>query len=114
MRPRAGGVSRRIQGDDRRELRDTLDSLDAPDNMGVIVRTAGVGRAQAVECGHAAFDVLAAAFDGGNVHGYPLRIRMLWTSAVSPGATGAESTTLHVSPSMMIWSGFLKGGKTGR
>lgn len=44
--PRAGGVSRRIQGDDRRELRDTLDSLDAPDNMGVIVRTAGVGRAQ--------------------------------------------------------------------
>ena len=30
---------------------------------------------------------------------------MLWTSAVSPGATGAESTTLHVSPSMMIWSG---------
>lgn len=44
--PRAGGVSRRIQGDDRRELRDTLDSLDAPENMGVIVRTAGVGRAQ--------------------------------------------------------------------
>ena len=43
--PRAGGVSRRIQGDDRRELRDTLDSLDAPENMGVIVRTAGVGRA---------------------------------------------------------------------
>ena len=38
-----------------------------------------------VECGHAALDGLAAAFDGGNVHGYPLRIRMLWTSAVSPG-----------------------------
>ena len=44
--PRAGGVSRRIQGDDRKELRETLDMLDVPDNMGIIVRTAGVGRAQ--------------------------------------------------------------------
>ncbi len=44
--PRAGGVSRRIQGDERKELRDTLDQLDAPADMGVIVRTAGVGRAQ--------------------------------------------------------------------
>ena len=44
--PRAGGVSRRIQGDDRKELRETLDLLDVPDNMGIIVRTAGVGRAQ--------------------------------------------------------------------
>ncbi|MDO4642324.1 MAG: Rne/Rng family ribonuclease, partial [Cardiobacteriaceae bacterium] len=44
--PRAGGVSRRIQGDDRKELRETLDLLDVPDSMGIIVRTAGVGRAQ--------------------------------------------------------------------
>ena len=44
--PRAGGVSRRIQGDDRKELRETIDMLDVPDNMGIIVRTAGVGRAQ--------------------------------------------------------------------
>lgn len=44
--PRAGGVSRRIQGDDRKELRDTLDQLEIPDEMGVIVRTAGVGRSQ--------------------------------------------------------------------
>ena len=44
--PRAGGVSRRIQGDDRKELRETLDMLDVPDNMGIIVRTAGVGRVQ--------------------------------------------------------------------
>ena len=44
--PRAGGVSRRIQGDDRKELRETLDMLDVPENMGIIVRTAGVGRAQ--------------------------------------------------------------------
>ena len=61
--------------------------------------------------GHAAFDGLAAAFDGGNIHGYPLRIRMLWTSKASPGATGAESTTLHVSPSMMIWSGTAGTGR---
>lgn len=44
--PRAGGVSRRIQGDDRKELRDTLDQLEIPEDMGVIVRTAGVGRSQ--------------------------------------------------------------------
>lgn len=44
--PRAGGVSRRIQGEERRDLRDTLESLDAPENMGVIVRTAGVGRSK--------------------------------------------------------------------
>ena len=44
--PRAGGVSRRIQGDERKELRDTLDALQMPAEMGVIVRTAGVGRNQ--------------------------------------------------------------------
>ncbi len=42
--PRAGGVSRRIEGDDRDLLRDALRKLDIPDGMGVIVRTAGVGR----------------------------------------------------------------------
>jgi ribonuclease E len=42
--PRAGGVSRRITGDDRDEIRDTLRDLEIPDGMGVIVRTAGVGR----------------------------------------------------------------------
>lgn len=42
--PRAGGVSRRIQGDDRRELRETLDALNVPDDVGIIIRTAGVGR----------------------------------------------------------------------
>lgn len=44
--PRAGGVSRRIQGDERKELRETLDLLETPEDMGVIVRTAGVGRAK--------------------------------------------------------------------
>ncbi len=42
---RAGGVSRRIEGDDRSEIREALSQLDLPDGMGVIVRTAGVGRA---------------------------------------------------------------------
>lgn len=42
--PRAGGVSRRITGPDRDLVRDSLASLDLPDGMGVIVRTAGVGR----------------------------------------------------------------------
>ncbi|MBL8259002.1 MAG: ribonuclease E [Candidatus Competibacteraceae bacterium] len=44
--PRAGGVSRRIEGDDRQELREAMSSLNIPDGMGLIVRTAGVGRSQ--------------------------------------------------------------------
>ena len=42
--PTAGGVSRRIEGDDRAELKKAMDSLAIPDEMGVIIRTAGVGR----------------------------------------------------------------------
>ncbi|MGN6224753.1 ribonuclease E [Pseudoxanthomonas sp.] len=42
--PTAGGVSRRIEGDDRAELKKAMDSLAIPDDMGVIIRTAGVGR----------------------------------------------------------------------
>ncbi|MEE8244101.1 MAG: Rne/Rng family ribonuclease, partial [Pseudomonadales bacterium] len=42
--PRAGGVSRRIEGDDRDQLRAALSELNIPEGMGVIVRTAGVGR----------------------------------------------------------------------
>lgn len=42
--PRAGGISRRIEGDERTELREALSSLDAPADMGLIVRTAGLGR----------------------------------------------------------------------
>jgi len=42
--PRAGGISRRIEGDDRSELREALSELDIPNGMGVIIRTAGVGR----------------------------------------------------------------------
>jgi ribonuclease E len=42
--PRAGGVSRRIEGEDREQLREALDSVTLPEGMGAIVRTAGVGR----------------------------------------------------------------------
>jgi len=42
--PRAGGVSRRIEGEDRDELKKVLSGLEMPEGMGVIVRTAGVGR----------------------------------------------------------------------
>ena len=42
--PRAGGVSRRIEGDDRANLKEELDKLNLPDEMGLIIRTAGVGR----------------------------------------------------------------------
>ena len=42
--PRAGGVSRRIEGEDRNIIRESLSQLDIPSGMGLIVRTAGVGR----------------------------------------------------------------------
>ncbi len=42
--PRAGGVSRRIEGEDRQALKEALDHLAVPDDMGLIVRTAGMGR----------------------------------------------------------------------
>ncbi len=42
--PRAGGVSRRIEGDERTELKAAMNDLVIPDGMGIIVRTAGVGR----------------------------------------------------------------------
>ncbi|MGH8706416.1 MAG: Rne/Rng family ribonuclease, partial [Burkholderiales bacterium] len=42
--PRGGGVSRRVEGEDRNELRETLDQLQVPDGMSVIARTAAIGR----------------------------------------------------------------------
>lgn len=44
--PRSGGISRRIEGDERDELRETLNALDLPEDMGLIIRTAGVGKSQ--------------------------------------------------------------------
>ena len=44
--PRAGGVSRRIEGEERTALREALSALEVPAGMGLIVRTAGVGRSQ--------------------------------------------------------------------
>src|ERR671936_1836632 len=42
--PRGGGVSRRVEGEERNELRDTLEALQVPDGMSVIARTAAIGR----------------------------------------------------------------------
>ena len=42
--PRAGGVSRQIEGDEREEAREALSSLDIPEGMGLILRTAGTGK----------------------------------------------------------------------
>jgi ribonuclease E len=42
--PRGGGVSRRVEGEDRQELRDAIDKLELPAGMSVIARTAGIGR----------------------------------------------------------------------
>ncbi|NVK55394.1 MAG: ribonuclease E [Alteromonadaceae bacterium] len=42
--PRAGGISRRIEGDERTDLKAALSKLELPDGMGLIVRTAGVGK----------------------------------------------------------------------
>ena len=42
--PRGGGVSRRVEGEDRQELRETMDQLDVPQGMSIIARTAGIGR----------------------------------------------------------------------
>ena len=44
--PRAGGISRRIEGDERTELKEAMNGLEVPSGMGLIVRTAGVGKSQ--------------------------------------------------------------------
>ncbi|MCL4106523.1 UNVERIFIED_CONTAM: hypothetical protein GTU68_009657 [Idotea baltica] len=42
--PRAGGISRRIEGEERAQLREAMNGMEIPGGMGVIIRTAGVGR----------------------------------------------------------------------
>lgn len=42
--PRAGGISRRIEGEERAEIRAAFEGIDIPHGMGVIIRTAGVGK----------------------------------------------------------------------
>ena len=44
--PRSGGISRRIEGEDRDELKETLNALTLEEDMGLIIRTAGVGKGQ--------------------------------------------------------------------
>lgn len=45
-KPKAGGISRHIEGDERDELKQTIGQLEVPKGMGVIVRTAGMGRSR--------------------------------------------------------------------
>lgn len=42
--PRGGGVSRRVEGEERQELREAMDKLEVPAGMSIIARTAGIGR----------------------------------------------------------------------
>ena len=44
--PRAGGISRRIEGEERTQLRDAINQLSVPEGMGIIIRTAGVGKSK--------------------------------------------------------------------
>ena len=44
QQPRGGGVSRRIEGEDRAELKEAMDQLEYPNGMSIIARTAGIGR----------------------------------------------------------------------
>src|ERR1700753_298436 len=67
--PRAGGVSRRIEGEDREQMRDAMSGLVIPDGMGAIVRTAGVGRSTEelqwdLNNLKAAWEAIVAANDG--------------------------------------------------
>src|SRR5271156_5579240 len=67
--PRAGGVSRRIEGEDREQMRDAMNGLIIPDGMGAIVRTAGVGRSTEelqwdLNNLKTAWDAIVAANDG--------------------------------------------------
>jgi ribonuclease E len=67
--PRAGGVSRRIEGEDRDQMREAMNGLEIPDGMGAIVRTAGVGRSTEelqwdLNNLKTAWDAIVAANDG--------------------------------------------------
>ncbi|HEY0749201.1 MAG TPA: Rne/Rng family ribonuclease [Steroidobacteraceae bacterium] len=67
--PRAGGVSRRIEGEDREQMRDAMNGLVISDGMGAIVRTAGVGRSTEelqwdLNNLKSAWDAIVAANDG--------------------------------------------------
>ncbi|HTT03763.1 MAG TPA: Rne/Rng family ribonuclease [Steroidobacteraceae bacterium] len=64
--PRAGGVSRRIEGEDRDQMREIMSQLNVPEGMGAIIRTAGVGRSAAelqwdLDNLRAQWDAIAAA-----------------------------------------------------
>jgi ribonuclease E len=67
--PRAGGVSRRIEGEERDQLREAMQDLKIPEGMGAIIRTAGVGRSAEelqwdLDNLRTAWDQIAAAVQG--------------------------------------------------
>lgn len=68
--PKAGGISRRIEGDERDQLKEILNNLSIPDGMGLIVRTAGVGKSQPelqwdLDILLRLWDAVQRAYDGG-------------------------------------------------
>jgi ribonuclease E len=82
--PRAGGVSRRIEGDDRANLKEVLDQLKMPDEMGLIIRTAGMGR-----------DAEELQWD----LDYLLQ---LWKAIEDAGATGAAPFLIYQESKLII------------
>lgn len=63
--PRGGGVSRRVEGEERQELREAMDQLEVPQGMSIIARTAGIGRSvQELQWDLAYLLQLWAAIDG--------------------------------------------------
>src|SRR5207237_7723956 len=68
--PRGGGVSRRVEGEDRNELRDTLDQLQLPEGMSGIAPTAAIGRsAEGLTWGPEYTELLWTAVEAGPAAG---------------------------------------------
>ncbi|WP_226818752.1 Rne/Rng family ribonuclease [Acidithiobacillus montserratensis] len=82
--PRAGGVSRRIEGDDRTQIRQHLQLLDIPENMGVIARTAGIG--QELEALHRDLEYL----------------KQIWQAIVDTAATRASPFLIYQEGNVVV------------
>lgn len=82
--PRAGGISRRIEGEERQALKDALSELNIPNDMGVIVRTAGLGRTA---------EELQWDFD---------YLSTLWTAIREAGEKGPAPFLVHQESNVII------------
>ena len=86
--PTAGGVSRRIEGEDRQALKEAMDALTIPDDMGVIIRTAGVGRdAEELQWDLNYLLQLWRAIDGAPLHGWVVALSELHEASFSDHLT---------------------------